>query len=247
MFSDIWAPLLPCPQGSASWALSLPAHLPILACVCHFYNRSDCNRSTESRLILLFRPVDVKGAGSWAHCSSCCRDSPPRPCWRGAPPPAPPGTRGGRGASGGWRSCSRALGGVSAPGLVPRRREARGFSRGGAAPLGLRSPPRAAATSGSVQLVCSGAPGGRAGGRARAGAGAGAAGLEGGGRPRRALAPGVSLSLPLQKQLPARTALGAARPGAAAAVAAAATLPAGSPSGVRGCRRRRSRVGASRR
>lgn len=140
MFSDIWAPLLPCPQGSASWALSLPAHLPILACVCHFYNRSDCNRSTESRLILLFRPVDVKGAGSWAHCSSCCRDSPPRPCWRGAPPRAPPGTRGGRGASGGWRSCSRALGGVSAPGLVPRGREARGFSRGGSGSTRRRGP-----------------------------------------------------------------------------------------------------------
>lgn len=146
-----------------------------------------------------------------------------------------------RGASGGWGSAGRgpAPGGVSVPGARSPPSRSQGFSRGAAAPLGLRSPPRAAATSGSVQRVCSGAPGGRAGGRARAGAGAGAAGLEGGGRPRRALAPGVSLSLPLQKQLPARTALGAARPGAAAA------LPAGSPSGVRGCRRRRTRLGAS--
>lgn len=86
-----------------------------------------------------------------------------------------------------------------------------GSTSGRPAPCAPRlapGPARAAATSGSVQRVCPSAP---AGGQGRAGAGwVGRRGA------RRSRAPGVSLSLPLQKQLPARTALGAARPGAAA-------------------------------
>lgn len=103
------------------------------------------------------------------------------------------------------------------------------------APCALRRAPgspraaAAAATSGSVQRVCfqrAGRAGAGRGGRGRGAAGLGWAAVSA----ALSRAPGVSLSLPLQKQLPARTALGAARPGAAAA----APLPACSPSGVAG-------------
>lgn len=78
------------------------------------------------------------------------------------------------------------------------------------------SPRAAATTSGSVQRVClqrAGRAGAGRGGRGRGAAGLGWAAVSA----ALSRAPGVSLSLPLQKQLPARTALGAARPGAAAA------------------------------